>query len=75
MSASAPTPELSEVGADDTAAPQRRSSDAVVQVLQDMFSFFGRNKKEQVPTAVVTEKKRFMFFGDKPKKKKKQNIN
>jgi len=42
----------------------------VVQVLQDMFSFFGRNKKEQVPTAVVTEKKRFMFFGDKPKKKK-----
>jgi penicillin-binding protein 1A len=77
MSAPAPAPELSEVGGDDNAAPARRSSDAVVQVLQDMFSFFGRNKKEQVPTAAATEKKRFLLFGDKPKKKKvkKQNIN
>jgi penicillin-binding protein 1A len=59
------------------AAPAK-SSDAVVQVLQDMFSIFGRSKNEQQPTAAAARKKqRFFLFGDKPqkRKKKKQNIN
>jgi penicillin-binding protein 1A len=63
---------------ESAAAAPAKSSDAVVQVLQDMFSIFGRSKNEQEPTAAAARKKqRFFLFGDKPqkKKKKKQNIN
>ena len=63
---------------ESAAAVPAKSSDAVVQVLQDMFSIFGRSKNEQEPTAAAARKKqRFFLFGDKPqkKKKKKQNIN
>jgi penicillin-binding protein 1A len=76
-SMSAPAaPELTEIGGEE-AAPAPKRSDAVVQVLQDMFGFFGKSKKEQQPTAAAAEKKSFSIFGSKPKKKKvkKQNIN
>jgi penicillin-binding protein 1A len=66
--------DLGEIDTND-AAPQR-SSDAVVQVLQDMFSFFGR-KPSQEPTA-ASQKKRSLFGNKTQKKKrpaKKQNIN
>lgn len=70
--------ELGELDSNDREAnAPAKSSDAVVQVLQDMFSFFGRNKSQ--PTAAAAEKKpRLFLFGDKQKKKrpaKKQNIN
>jgi penicillin-binding protein 1A len=73
------SPELGELDSDEAAAASRpaKSSDAVVQVLQDMFSFFGRNKSQ--PTAAAAEKKQRFLFGGKPQKKKrpakKQNIN
>jgi penicillin-binding protein 1A len=72
------SPELGELDSDEAAASRpAKSSDAVVQVLQDMFSFFGRNKSQ--PTAAAAEKKQRFLFGGKPQKKKrpakKQNIN
>jgi penicillin-binding protein 1A len=67
--------ELGELDSNDSEAKApARSSDAVVQVLQDMFSFFGRNKQQ--PTAAAAEKKSRLLFGQKKKRPaKKQNIN
>ena len=49
------SPELGELDSDEAAASRpAKSSDAVVQVLQDMFSFFGRNKSQ--PTAAAQRK-------------------
>jgi penicillin-binding protein 1A len=63
-------PELGEIDSNEPASKPRRS-DAVVQVLQDMFSFFGRKKEDQ-----TVEKKSRPLFGTKKKKRlKKQNIN
>jgi penicillin-binding protein 1A len=74
--------DLGEIDSNEEQAPARpaKSSDAVVQVLQDMFSFFGKKQSGHEPTAASARKKGGLFsFGDKPQKKKrrakKQNIN
>ena len=61
-------------------APKVKSSDAVVQVLQDMFGFFGKKRSDQEATTASAKKKGGLFsFGERPQKKKrrtkKQNIN
>jgi penicillin-binding protein 1A len=70
--------DLGEIDSNEgQATAPKKSSDAVVQVLQDMFSFFGKKPSRQ--PAAAAEKKKFQLFGEKPQKKKKllrkQNIN
>jgi penicillin-binding protein 1A len=76
-------PELGEIDSSEEQAPAKptRSSDAVVQVLQDMFGFFGKKQSGQEATAASVKKKGglFSFGGERSQKKKrpakKQNIN
>jgi penicillin-binding protein 1A len=71
--------DFGEIDRNESAEAPAKSSDAVVQVLQDMFSFFGKSKPKADTAAASGQKKKFMLFGERPKKKKKrakkQNIN
>jgi penicillin-binding protein 1A len=73
------TADLGDIDSSEEQAPAKpaKSSDAVVQVLQDMFSFFG--KKQSGEEAVSTKKKGLFSVGERSQKKKrrakKQNIN
>ena len=55
--------DLGETGADDVnvITPPGRSADAVVQVLQDMFGFFG--KKQNIESSQPTKKKKSENLG------------
>ncbi|HEY7766250.1 MAG TPA: PBP1A family penicillin-binding protein [Aestuariivirgaceae bacterium] len=71
--------EFGEIDSNESAQAPAKSSDAVVQVLQDMFSFFGKSKPKPEAAAAQGQKKKFLLFGERSKKKKKrtkkQNIN